>query len=224
MGWTLFTTTFLWTPTMRMFLKPDVSQWSLFGLSGSGREGAFWVFPTAAGVVLLLFYLEGRGRLRPLVHAVLLAWHLPVTAGLLYGAGVAGPNAVFVGAAWGWEVRLALLAVPFVAFTSLAVVWIAREVGGGPSVERSGWTDVDRGPLVGAAALVPVATVLFRLGGEGFDALVRLAIAATILQWVLLCTGLNGRTGGAPRMGSEGRPTPHLDANRSEVRSERTDR
>jgi hypothetical protein len=221
MGWTLFTTTFLWTPTMRMFLKPEVSQWSLFGLSGSGREGAFWVFPAAAGLALLLFYLEGRGRLRALVHALLLAWHLPVTAALLYGAGVGGPDAVFVGAAWGWEVRLALLAVPFVAFTSLAVVWTAREVGRGPSVERAGWTDVDRGPLVGAAALLPVATVLFRLGGEGFDALVRLAIAANILQWVLLCTGLNGRTGGAPLRGSEGGGTPDPDANRRGVRRER---
>ena len=34
-AWTVFTTTFLWTPTMRLLLKPEISQWRVFGL-GTG--------------------------------------------------------------------------------------------------------------------------------------------------------------------------------------------
>lgn len=206
MGWTLFTTTFLWTPTMRMLLKPEVSQWSVFGLSGSGTEGAFWIFPLGAALALLLFYLEGRGRLRPAVHGLLLAWHLPLTAGLIWGAASLGPEASFVGAAWGWEVPFAILAVPFVVLSGLTVVWIAREARSGSAVDATGWTDVDWRPLAGAVVLLPAAAVLFGLGGAGYDGWVKLAIAATVTQWVLLTIGLNGRaseetvTGGRSRL------------------------
>lgn len=193
MGWTLFTTTFLWTPTMRMFLKPEVSNWSVFGLSGSGPEGAFWMFPLAVVLALLLFYLEGRGRLRWAVHMLLLAWHIPLTSGLLYAAILVDPGATFVGAAWGWEVPLALLAVPFVVLSGLVVFWVVREARGGPSVDAAGWGDVDWRPLVGAAVLLPVAVVLFDRGGAEYDGMVQLAIAATVVQWILLNVGLNGR-------------------------------
>lgn len=194
MGWTLFTTTFTWTPTMRMFLKPEVSNWSLFGLSGSGREGAYWVFPVAACAALLLFYLEGRGRLRPLVWVLLLAWHLPVTAAFAYGAAAAGPEARFVGAAWGWEVPLWILSMPFLLFSGLVVLRITQEARGASTVPVAGWLDLDWWALVGALLLLPVAVLFFALGGSGYDGLVRTAIAATVVQWILLGVGLNGHS------------------------------
>ncbi len=41
------TTTFFWTTTMRMVLKPEISQWQIFGVGGRGMEGEFWL-PTAS--------------------------------------------------------------------------------------------------------------------------------------------------------------------------------
>ncbi len=189
LGWTTFVTVFTWTPTMRMFLKPEISQWSIFGISGSGRSPGFWILPTAAVLALFLFYLEGRGRMRGLFHGLLLAWHLPLTAAIVYVSLRQGPEAKFVGGAWGVQIPLPILALPFVFFSALAVRWVLAERRGEIPVPTARWTEISGRKLLAAALLLPLIVAFFDLG-EGFDTRARIAIVACVVQWILLAEGL----------------------------------
>lgn len=181
--WTLLTTTFFWTTTMRLVLKPEISDWRIFTVGGRGMEGEFWLPPLVALIALGAFYLEGRGRLRPLYHAWLLAWHGALLALALYGALLTGGEISF--GTWGLAVPLWGLVVPFALFFALALWLVVRETRYSHEVPLFSWQQVDLKPLALAVALLPVAVVFFRLG-EGFDGWVKLAVATTILQWVLL--------------------------------------
>lgn len=192
MGWTIFSTVFLWTPTMRGFFRPDISFFAVMDLRGSGREGWFWIFPALAVLALLLFYLEGRNRLRPLFHALLLGWHLPVTAIVLYGALSAGDDAYFEGAMWGVRLPLWLVAIPFMAFSALAVGWVVLEMRGAKRADSPGWSHVHWQKLGVAGLLLLPAALLFYFG-QGFDWKTMLATAVTVAQWIFLATGLSHR-------------------------------
>jgi len=192
MAWTIFTTTFLWTPTMRGFLKPELSVWSVMGLQGSGREGSFWMFPSLAALALFAFYLDGRGRWRPLFHFLLIGWHTAITAIVLYGAIAAGPGSYFEGAMWGVRVPLAALAVPFAVFLALAILRVRRERSHAASPARAAWGAIHWRTLGVAVLLLPVAIALFQMG-DGIGWTTRLATAATIVQWILLTQALSHR-------------------------------
>lgn len=200
--WTLLTTTFFWTSTMRMALKPEISQWRIFGFGGQGAAGDFWLPPLLAGLALFTFYLEGRGRLRTLYHALLLAWHLALTAACLYG--VLQTDARISFGTWGISLALEWLLAPFALFLALAAWLVASERRRRTIVPRYGWSEINARMLVLAAALAPVAFVLFRVGA-GFDAWVKAAVALTILQWIVLVEAL-GRPG--PRREQAGKPAP----------------
>jgi hypothetical protein len=189
MAWTVFTTTFLWTPTMRGFLRPDVSMWSIMGLSGSGREGSFWMFPTLAVLALACFYLDGRGRARTLVHAFLVVWHALLAWIVFQGTIRTGGTGYFEGAMWGVRVPLWILTVPFAAACCLTVVVVVLEQRGRRVVPRRRWTAINRRDLVLAVLLLPVAAAFF-WSGEGIDWPTRLGTAATIVQWILLTQAL----------------------------------
>lgn len=192
MGWTVFTTTFLWTPTMRGFFRPEISFFTIIEARGTGREGWFWMFPGLALLALLLFYLEGRSRLRPLFHVLLLGWHLSVTGMVLYGALAAGSKAYFEGAIWGVRLPLWLLAIPFAFFSMMAVWWVARELQGEVPPEKAAWGRIHWKWLGIAAALLPVAMVFFHFG-EGFDWKTKVATATTVVQWIFLTQALAHR-------------------------------
>lgn len=196
-AWTLFTSVFVWTPTMRMLLKPEVSQWKVGSFQGIGRSGLWWLFPLAALLILLFFYLEGRGRFRPLVHALLLAWHLPLTAAIVYWAISGGTDAHFEGAGWGARIPLVVVAIPFTAGSILAVAWVVLERSGSLHVPVWPWSDIGRGRILVALALFPLAIAFYRWG-EGFDWRTRVAIATSILQWILLAGGLQSHPASRP--------------------------
>ena len=187
--WTIFTTTFLWTATMRGFFRADISVWSVLGVQGAGREGTFWLFPALAAFALLAFYLHGHGRVRWLVQTLLLAWHgllaYIVIAGVLQEGG-----GYFEGTTWGVRIPLWTLAVPFVGFLALAVLWVVRERREPAPQREVPWRAVGYRSLIGAVVLLPIAAFLFRVG-EGFDWTTRLATAVTILQWILLTQALS---------------------------------
>lgn len=181
--WTLLTTTFFWTTTMRLVLKPEISDWRIFGVGGKGMAGDAWLPPLVALVALGAFYLEGRGRLRPLYHGWLLAWHGALFALALYGALLTGGEISF--ATWGISLSFWWLVVPFAVFLGLAAWLVVHERRFGHQVPLFGWQQLNYKPLALAVALLPVAVVFFRLG-EGFDGWVKIAVATTVLQWVLL--------------------------------------
>lgn len=192
MGWTVFTTVFLWTVTTRGLLRPEISSWSVLGWGGSGREGGFWVFPALSSLALLLFFLAGRGRWRPLFRGLLVAWHLALTGIVLTGALAAGSGAYFEGAMWGVRIPLAVLCLPFAGFTALAAWWIAQELAGRGRPRTAPWGQIDRRALAIALLLLPAVAVLFALG-EGYDGLTKLATALTVVQWIVLTQALSYR-------------------------------
>lgn len=189
-AWTIFSTTFVWTPTMRLLYKPEIAHWNLLGLSGSGRTGSFLVLPGLVVLALALFYLRGRGRFRPLFHGLLLAWHVGVTSALAIAALRFGPEASFIGAAWGIEIPLWVLVIPFALFAAGAVAWVWQESRRQSTVVATRtWQDVVWRRLILALALVPPVALAFR-SGAGYDGSVKLAIALTVVQWILLAEAL----------------------------------
>jgi hypothetical protein len=189
--WTMFLSVFTWTPVMRAVLRPELSGWGLLGYSGSGASGAFWVLPAAGLFALAMFYIEGRGRVRPLFHAMLLTWHIALSSIVLSGAMRYGDSATFVGGAWGVQVGFPLLSIPFVAFTVLAVLLVVRERRDGSQVPVAGWTTINRRPLIIALALFPVAWFFFQFAGANFDWKGKLAIATNVVQWILIIEAVN---------------------------------
>lgn len=181
--WTLVTTTFFWTTTMRLVFKPEISQWQIFGVGGRGMDGEYWLPPLVACIALAAFYVEGRGRARLLFHAWLVAWHLALTSLCLYGALQMGGEISF--GTWGATLSFWWLLAPFVLFLALALWLVWRETRFSHEVPEYGWQQVNPKPLVLAVVLLPVALVFFRLG-DGFDAWVKIAVATTIAQWILL--------------------------------------
>ncbi len=202
LAWTLVTTTFMWTPTMRLLLKPEISHWKLFDAGGVGSVGAFWLLPLLAMAALLLFYVEGRGRCRPLFHFLLLAWHLPITAALVFGSVWGGTQATFQGAMWGVKLPFVWLAPPFALFAALAVLLVVRETRGSLPVPVRPWGRIQWRKLALAGLLLPVAFAFFRIG-EGYDVMVMIATVVTVFQWILLAEALGGEQSASEQVSAQ---------------------
>ena len=93
--WTIITTTFFWTSIMRIFFKPEISDWSIFNIEGKGFTGDFCLLPLIIFFALFIFYLEGRGKLRILYYILLIMWHLLITAVIVYGSFQTDANVSF---------------------------------------------------------------------------------------------------------------------------------
>lgn len=181
--WTILTTTFFWTSTMRVFFKPEISSWSVFGIRGKGFIGDFWLLPLIVLFALFLFYLEGRGRLRILYYILLISWHLLITAAILYGSFQNDGKISF--GTWGVSMSFIWLVVPFVLFLFLAIALVIQELSGKYEIPRFDWLKINWKPFLFALLIFPVAFLFFRLG-TGFNWLVKIAVASTIIQWILL--------------------------------------
>lgn len=181
--WTILTTTFFWTSTMRILLKPEISSWSIFSVGGKGFMGEFWLPPLIVILALFMFYLEGRGRLRPLFHTLLLGWHLTITGAFIYGS--LQTDSMISFGTWGISLSFIWLVFPLAIFSVLAIVMVIQEIRGRRSVPVHEWNRINWSAIAIAALLLPVALILFRLG-TGFNWIVKLAVATTIIQWILL--------------------------------------
>lgn len=185
--WTILTTTFFWTSTMRILLKPEISSWSIFNFGGKGFMGEFWLPPLIVLFALLMFYLEGRGKIRILYHIMLLSWHLLITGVIVYGSLQAGAELSF--GTWGINMSFLWLVIPFVLFLVLAILLVIQELRGKYVIPEFDWLRFNLKPFFIAILLFPVALLFFRIG-EGFNWLVKIAVAATIFQWILLAETL----------------------------------
>jgi hypothetical protein len=168
---------------MRVIFKPEISSWSIFGAVGKGFDGDFWLLPLIVFVALFIFYLEGRGRIRVLYHILLISWHLLITAVIVYGSFHNDSNITF--GTWGISMSFLWLVVPFVLFLFTAIALVVKELSGKYKIPRHGWTKINWKPFLIALFLFPVAFLFFRLG-DGFNWLVKIAVATTIFQWILL--------------------------------------
>jgi hypothetical protein len=75
--------------------------------------------------------------------------------------------------------------------------WVWRERREILTVQRADWTDIRWKPVAIALLMFPLAIVFYQWG-DVFDWRVRTGIVISVLQWILLVQGLQGRDG-APR-------------------------
>ena len=168
---------------MRIFFKPEISDWSIFNIGGKGFTGDFWLLPLIIFFALFIFYLEGRGKIRTLYYILLIMWHLLITAVIVYGSFQTDANVSF--GAWGVNMSIKWLVVPFVLFLIMVIALVVQEKSGNYKIPSHDWTKINRKPFLIALLLFPIAILFFRLG-TGFNWQVKIAVAATIIQWILL--------------------------------------
>lgn len=180
--WTLLTSVFLWTTTMRILFKPEISAWSFLSVGGKGFSGAFWLPPLVALFTLFIFYLEGRGRYRNLFHGLLVGWHLLLSAIVLIGSTDEYAKVQF--GTWGVTMSLIWLIVPFGIFLLLIIWFVIRERKGKYEIPVYDWGMFNRKPFWIALAIFPVMILMFQLG-TGFNWIVKIAVVLAILQWIL---------------------------------------
>lgn len=181
--WNVLTTTFFWTTTMRMLLKPEISGWGIFNFGGEGLTGDYWLPPLIVLFALLVFYLEGRGKFRSIYHIMIISWNLLITGAVAYGSFQSSTQVSFD--TWGVNISMIWLLVPFILFLILTVALVVQETNGKYLIPCYNWSKINWKPLVMALLLFPVAFLFFRLG-EGFNWYVKIAVGATIIQWILL--------------------------------------
>lgn len=185
--WTVLTTTFFWTSTMRILYKPEISSWSIFDFSGKGFDGEFWLFPLIILFALFLFYLEGRGKFRTLYHISLLTWQSLLTAVIIYGS-LQDDTLISFGT-WGISISIIWLVAPFILFLIFSVILVAREMKGKYKIPTYNWSNINWKALLIALSLSIVAFIFFQLG-SGFNWLIKIAVGTTIIQWVILTESL----------------------------------
>ena len=181
--WTVITSTFFWTSTMRIVFKPEISSWSIFSFSGKGFEGDFWLLPFLIIFALSIFYIEGRGKVRQIYHTLLLLWHSLLTGVIIYGS--TQPETEISFGTWGISVSIIWLVIPFIFFLVASVLLTFNERKSRSHIPVYNWSTLNIKPLIFALALSIIAFFFFRLG-TGFDWLIKIAVGTTIVQWILL--------------------------------------
>lgn len=185
--WNVLTTTFFWTTTMRMLLKPEISGWGIFNFGGEGFTGDYWLPPLVILFALFVFYLEGRGKFRAIYHIMIISWNLLITGVIAYGSLQTNTQVSFD--TWGVNISFIWLVVPFILFLLLTVALVVQEIKGKHLIPTYDWSKINWKPLVIALLLFPVALLFFKLG-DGFNWMVKIAVGSTIIQWILLTEAL----------------------------------
>ena len=180
---------------MRLFMKPEISDWSMFDFKGRGLNGDYWFPIVIVLYALFMFFLEGRGKLRSLFHVSLIVWHLGLTLAVTFGS--MQQNADITFGAWGVSLSLKWLIAPLALFTVLAIMYVIAERRKRIKIVVSAWNQVNWKTLVLILGLFPISYFLFHFG-HGFNFLVKLAIVINIIQWILLSEAL-GRQESEPQ-------------------------
>jgi hypothetical protein len=158
----------VWLPLVRGATQGAAYQWALAaGVGGRGIGGAYWMLVLGAVFVVSLLYLGWRGARQPF-HWLLLAFHLPLAAAVIYAARTAPGAFRFEGATVGVDVSLAVIGpVLFCGIATAAIVWIVRDLRGRRSrtLEPWVWTRATRIRLTLVIVIVPLEIMLFRSGG-----------------------------------------------------------
>ncbi len=181
--WTVITSTFFWTSTMRIIFKPEISSWRIFWFSGKGFSGEFWLLPLFIIFALSIIYIEGRGKIRALYHTLILLWHILLTGIIIYGS--TQPETEISFDTWGVSFSLIWLVIPFLLFLVGTILLIYKERKNLSNIPVYNWTAINLKPLIFSIALSIIAYFFFWFG-IGFNWLVKIAVGSTILQWILI--------------------------------------
>jgi hypothetical protein len=189
LGWTaLVAGVLVWLPLTRGATQGDAYRWELTrGIGGQGIGGNYWMLVVAAIYVLLLLHLGWRGGQKPF-HWLLLAFHLPLAAGVTWAAVTDPAGFRLEGATMGIDVSLAVIGpVLFCGVAIAAIVWVVRDLRAGRAPDRMPWvwTRATRIRLAILLALIPLEVVLFRSAGiQSTQNMIGVALVGW--QWVLV--------------------------------------
>ncbi len=172
---------------MRILLKPEISSWRIFDFGGRGTLGEFWLPPLIVLIALFAFYLEGRGRYRPLFHSLLVIWHLLLTGLCVYG--ILQTDTMISFGTWGISFSIVWLLFPVALFSVLSIMLVIQEMRISRDIPVFGWQEIDWKVIGLAGLLLPVAFFFFYVG-TGFNIWVKIAVAVTVVQWILLVEAL----------------------------------
>lgn len=178
----------VWLPLVRGATQGTAYRWALAaGIGGRGIGGAYWMLILAAAFVLSLLYLGWRGGRQPF-HWLLLGFHVPLAAAVMYAASTDPQGFRFEGATIGIDTSLAVIGPLVVCgFASAAIIWVVRDLRARRSRELAqwAWTRAARVRLLLLVAVVPLEVVLFRSGGiQSTQNMIGVALIGW--QWVLL--------------------------------------
>lgn len=185
--WTIFMSTFFWTSTMRLFLKPEISSWKIMNFGGKGNIGEYWLLPFLVFFAVFIIYLESRGKIRWLFYSLLTIYHITITFGVIYGSFHSNSKISF--GAWGVHLSLMWLILPFIFFTVLAILWIILEIKTKIKVSIFDWNKINFLKIVIVTLLFPLSYLFFSIGSN-FNWQVKIAIIINIIQWILLTDAL----------------------------------
>lgn len=192
MFWTVLTGIFAWLPLMRIIGRPMDYTWGVLGLTGEGTEGPFWIFGLLTIFVVTMLFTLLRGP-RALARPMVVLWHLLVTGVVIAGVFQGGSDATLQGQGLGFSIPLWILAVPFVAFAAIAVVWAILDAKGGTVGVAATWGPRNSWTLAASLVLAVIALAFFR-AGTNYNWVTACAIVVTVAHWVLLVRSFGGVT------------------------------
>jgi hypothetical protein len=194
LAWTALTTIIFWLPTVRGAFDGPSYRWGLFGFSGSGTAGAWWLPVLGSAAALTARGLAWRGGLRP-ASVLLVAWHVTLFAGVVYAAATNPDDFRLQGDTMGINISLALVGPALFGAGAVLAIYVAvRAFRGDIAARREAWTRSNTRWLAALVALLPIQFVLLRSGaaGRGAD---QAGVLLTIGQWLLLDRALRPRSG-----------------------------
>jgi hypothetical protein len=190
----LFSGVLVWLPLVRGATQGAPYHWALAdGIGGSGIGGWYWILPIAAVFVLSLLCLGWRGARWPF-HLLLLAFHLPLAAAVVYAAWSDPEGFRLEGETIGLNVSLAVVGpLLFCGVAALAVLWVVRDLRAKRPRPPVPWVWTRAAKLRAALVvlLFPLEVILFRSGGMQ-SAPNMIGVAAVGWQWIMINLVLAG--------------------------------
>jgi hypothetical protein len=190
--WTALTTIIFWLPTVRGAFDGPSYRWGLFGFSGNGMAGAWWLPVLGSVAALTARSLAWRGGLRP-ASLLIGAWHAALFAGVVYAAVTNPDDFRLQGDTMGINISLALVGPAlFGAGAALAVYVGVRALRRDIASRREAWTLSNTRWLAALIALLPVQFFLLRYGSADSTA-DQIGVLLTIGQWLLFDRAIRPR-------------------------------
>ena len=205
LGWTAVTTLPFWLILVRGAFDGPSYRWGLFGFSGMGMTGDYWMPAVGVAGAAATLTLGWRGARLPF-HWLLLAWHVLLTGLLAYGAVAYGDRFRLQGDTLGFSVPLGAAGVAlFGGITAVVVYWVYRDLRSRASRDAPRWAAANRRWAWGLAGMLPLQFLLLRSGPpDGVSD--QIGTVITVGQWLLLGQALKVRDEPASaRPGSRGR-------------------
>jgi hypothetical protein len=185
----MITLLLVWLPLVRGLMDGESYQWGGlvwgFEVGGYGLHGQYWVLLLQAAFGITLLYLGWRGA-RPPFHWLLLVWHIPLAAQVIYNAFAFPDDYRFRGDTLGVDVSLAWVGPLFFGgFALLSLLWVVRDLRRRREKVVPEWNRANYVLLLIVLSLLPVQFLLLRFG-EPHGPRDQLGVILTMLQWLLI--------------------------------------